>query len=129
MAEEREERRSGVERRESATPSTPSPFANPMMYIAACAVLLTICGLLLTIGLNILAGINSRLTTIDTNTQATMLAVTKQGTQIDTLKDQMKDLQRLVDQNEKAQRDYNYNLSTRLGKVEVKTGMSSGGTP
>lgn len=126
MPEEREEKWSGVERRES---KTPSPFANPMMYIAACAVMLTVCGLLLTIALNILSGIDKHLSTIDANTQAIVISTTKQGTEIDVLKDQVKDLIRQVDSNEKTQRDYNYNLSTRLGKVEVQSGMKSGGTP
>lgn len=121
--EDREERRSGVERR------TTSPLANPMLWISICGVLLTVCGLLLTIALNILSGIDKHLSTIDANTQAIVISTTKQGTEIDVLKDQMKDLQRQVDGNEKTQRDYNYNLSTRLGKVEVQTGMKSGGIP
>jgi hypothetical protein len=113
MPEEREEKWSGVERRES---KTPSPFANPMMYIGACAVMLTICSLLLTIALNVLSGINARLTTIDTNTQATMLGMAKQGESIETLKRDIVQLQNAKETQEQINRVF----GEKLAKVEAK---------
>lgn len=104
------------DRRESA-------FNDPRFWVSVTAVLLTI-------SLAVLGYIASQLSSISSDVRAMVVTTTKQTQEIEALrKDQARneqeiaDLRKLVDSNEKAQRDYNFKLGNDMKEIVTLMNM------
>lgn len=97
--------------------AAPSGWSDPKNWLAAS-------GLLITIGLFVMGIIANQLIAISTNLQAQAIAAAKLVTRVDRIesdvsqvKTDTREIDKKVDGNEKTQRDYNFNLSTRLATL------------
>lgn len=97
-----------------------SPWADPKLWVSVLTVVLTIV-------LAAFGYIATRLSSIDTAVQAIVISNARQGIEIEALKKRdeeimvlVRETRKLVDDNEKTQRDYNFNLSRELTKVQAK---------
>jgi len=111
--EDRVERRSGADRRDT------NAVNDPRFWVSVTAVLLTIMLTMLGLAIN-------KLSSIDAAVQGILVATTRQGEEIRTLKEQVselktenRELKAKVQSNADRQTDYNFNLSARLKEIEM----------
>lgn len=112
MDEERDERRSGTDRRSH------SGWSDPKTWVSIVAVLLSI--------VIALSGyLAATLSTIKDNVQTIVVSTAKQEEKMKAVEDRVKKLEDF----ESTQREaYNFNFTTRLAVVEAKTGVKPNGS-
>lgn len=91
--------------------ASPSPWADPRLWISVMA-------LLLTVALYLLTSIYTKLQSIDVAVQGMVKTNAEQGVKVENLKDDMRDVKGRMSKVESDLKDYNFNIAGRLGALE-----------
>jgi hypothetical protein len=111
-----EEVRPERRRRDRRALEQTDPWRDPRLYVSLLAVLLTLC-------IGVLGFIWAQLAAINATMQTMVVSNSRQGVEIETLKNDMREIKKEVSDQEKRENDYHFNLSNRLKGVEVEIKM------